>query len=314
MKPFVVNNSLDAKLYLGKAIDVDLFSTSDLVGAIGRLVFHYTQIASVFTADLQIDYVKIGSNTYNFETSSDSFETTIASGSAGNLLSEYYSHSFSTIATGTSTFRVNRDLGGTPSTGTGLTTAASGSYYLYFETSSLAASAGFSMICRSPAVSIDSNTLSYYEARSGTDMGQLDVYVDVTNVGSSSADLGLTIPIIKTSGENASWVQKTKSSNPYAGIDLSKGNYFKVATSNDLSVVFYNPFRKRRSISDKDTAITFVLEINNTGSNTITWLDNIKWHDNATPQAPAVNGVFRYIFTTIDGGLTYYGRQITATI
>ena len=310
MKPFVVNNSLNTKLYLGKAVDVDLFSTSDLVGATGRLVFHYTQIANVFTADLQLDYVQIGSNTYDFETSADSFETTAQT----TLIKDYNSAGFVDVATGTTTTRVNRDTGGTPSTGTGLTTAASGSYYLYFETSGIGSSAGFSMICRSPAVSIGSDTFSYYEARSGTDMGQLDVYVDVTDVGSSSANLGLTIPIIKTFGDNASWVQKTKSSNAYAGIDLSKGNYFRASTSNDLSVVFYNPFRERRSITTKDTAITFILEINNTGSNTITWLDNIKWHDDATPEAPAVNGVFRYIFTTIDGGSTYYGRQITATV
>lgn len=312
MEPFIINNGLDAKFYGGKAQNISLYSTSNAIGATGRVVFHYRQTASVFTADLQLDYVRLGTTTWDFETSADSFETTTSS----TLIEDYNSASFVDVATATTAGRVNRDTGGTPSTGTGLTTAASGSYYLYFETSSPASVGGFSFICRSPEVSIDSNLVSYYEARGGTNMGDLSVYLDITDVGTSSASLGLSMPLIKTRDENASWVQHARGIG-YAEVDLSKANYFKVSTVNDLSVVFTNP-PENLGLSFEYEQTAFIVEVNNTGSNTITWLDRIIWHNGITPDAPAVNGVFRYLFYTSANGnwgsKTYYGRQITATV
>jgi len=149
---------------------------SDYNGATAYLVFEYTNGASDFTGDIQLDLIEIGGNTYSFETSSDGFQKN----SVLNV-STYSAVTWTALTTGSSGGgNWFRDSGGTPSTGTGLTTAASGSYYVYAETSSPANVSGYKFWLRSPSVVINSNTFSYYEARSGASMGTLNVYLDVT--------------------------------------------------------------------------------------------------------------------------------------
>lgn len=105
------------------------------------IAFHYIS-GSSFTGDLQLDNISISislgvgvSDTNNsFESNADNFLTNPAQTDTSSVTSAY------AIATsiGTSTSAYGsfvRDSGGTPSGGTGATTAAAGSYYIYAETS-----------------------------------------------------------------------------------------------------------------------------------------------------------------------------------
>jgi len=161
-------------------IDVSLY-----VGSTSRIVCFYTSGTS-FTGDAQIGWARLGGTTWTFESGPESWETT----TANSTTLTYSTASFSNIATsGTIANRWNRDAFGTSSSNTAITgtsaivggspaSASPGSYYLYAETSS----PGYSnkdFICRSPAVSVSSNTLELILAGYGGTIGSFDVYLDV---------------------------------------------------------------------------------------------------------------------------------------
>lgn len=142
-------------------------------GATVRPVFYYVS-GSNFTGDIQLDQIQIDSTTYSFESDSESWQT------SSNESSTYSGVTWVSVPTAASNApRFSRDSGGTASTGTGLTTAADGSFYLYAETSS----AGYPNTpfwLRGPEVTLSgSPTFSYYEARSGATIGTLNFYLDV---------------------------------------------------------------------------------------------------------------------------------------
>jgi len=202
-------------------------------GATVRPVFVYTQIASVYTADIQLDLISLDGNTYSFESSSQSFQTTTTS----TDISNYGTASWTAVATATTTGSWNRDTGGTPSVGTGLTTAASGSYYLYAETSSPAASTGFTFILRGPEVTLGNDPdFTYYEARSGTSVGNLDVYLDVVTSGSGGAPTGLSPILHSTSGDNGSWVQQTVDIQSVEGFRIDEASNTRISENGDIRI------------------------------------------------------------------------------
>lgn len=148
---------------------------SDYNGATAYLVFEYLN-GSSFTGDIQLDFIEIGGNTYSFESSVHGFQK-----NSNKNISAYTSVLWTALTTGTSGGgNWFRDSGGTASSNTGLASAASGSYYVYAETSSPANASGYKFWLRSPSVVINSNTFSYYEARKGAGIGTLNVYLDVT--------------------------------------------------------------------------------------------------------------------------------------
>lgn len=153
---------------------------SAYVGETVRLVFLH-QIASSGTsyrADLQLDEIAVNGSTYTFETTSDlaGWQT-----STSGSYSSYASVAWSSLGTGTTGERWNRDSGGTGSSGTGLTTGGDNtSFYLYTESSS-PATYNDRFWLRSPEITISSSTMTFYEARYGTAIGSFNVYVDVTS-------------------------------------------------------------------------------------------------------------------------------------
>jgi len=194
---------------------VDLSSYS---GATVRIVFKHT-VASTGTsylADLQIDEVNIDNNSYNFESSTHGFQTTF-NGSYG----DYSDAIFTDLSTGTSGERWNRDAAGTPSGSTGLTTGANGtSWYVYTESSNPAVNGDIFWL-RSPQITLSQSAgnLTFYEARLGSTIGDLDVYVDVINGGNIVLSRNVT-----------------ESSNSNNALDLSgSAVVFVSATAEDLS-------------------------------------------------------------------------------
>ena len=157
--------------WLQRSVDV-----SSYAGATVRPVFHYVS-GSNFTGDIQLDQISINGTTYGFESGVDNFE--------GNQAADYSSYNlvgWQSVLTATSgNGQWLRDSGGTTSGSTGLTTSASGSWYVYAETSGNGT--GFpnkNFWLRGPQITLGSSpTFSYYEARSGATIGTLNVHLDV---------------------------------------------------------------------------------------------------------------------------------------
>lgn len=152
-----------------------------VAGSTGRWVVHIYG-TSTFTSDAQYDSITLptstGSVTYNFDASTDAFQTTTTP--VGVKISAYNSASFTSLGTGTITGAWNRDSGGTGSSGTGSTVdhslGTTSGFYLYFETSGTHPLSGF---LRSPEVTLASTgTIQWYESAFGGDLNvsTRDVY------------------------------------------------------------------------------------------------------------------------------------------
>lgn len=206
-------------------ISIDL---SPYVGSTGRLVFYYESNTS-FRGDIQLDNINLNGTTYTFTSNNDGFETTtVDTNSVGSETTAHYdSLVFSSVPTGTTTYRWNRDAAGTPSSSTGLTVDASGSSslpYLYAETS-VTHPASFWL--RSPEVTLTTGTCSISCARYGSNIGTLKVYWygtspspalsfdDLTGTSMPDDTLGLEViqPLVTTSPYTFhSWVREGEAS------------------------------------------------------------------------------------------------------
>ena len=170
-------------------------SLSSYASTNGRLVFAYQNGTSgtSYQGDVQVDNIRFsdvssgqGYN-YSFETSSNltgwktstSTATAMTMGTADADLRKFEDNlaGYSDVATAGTTFRWNRDSGGTVSTGTALTTGDDGDYYIYAETSGSGASGALYTVC-SPLIDLDSSpgSVSYAVAREGGNIGTLKVY------------------------------------------------------------------------------------------------------------------------------------------
>ena len=251
-KSFKVKNGLQAGRYLHQSSG--LLDPYD--GVTIRPVFHYDMISSVFTADLQLDDISFAGELYTSSTSSP-WDTTIVD----TPISNYSSASWFPVNTGTIAGRVNRDSGGTPSTGTGRTDAVSDSYYLYFETTAPANSINYDFLLRGEEHELSSApTFSFYEARNGTNLGNLNVYVDVVESPWASIPVGLTSQLLQTTGDVDAWVQKTVPMDLFYRppgskvVDLKRAHHFNHTLTENTTLYFENP-------PPSGTASSFALEI-----------------------------------------------------
>ena len=154
-------------------IDLSNAGGVDYTGETARLVFRYEK-GSSYTGDLQVYDIGFSSTSYDINTGSNNFETTIANSFT------YTSASFYGVGTSASGGRWVRDASGTGSSGTGLT--LSGQYYFYAETSSPAANTvGFNFWLRSDPVTLSSSSpnLTFKDGRYGSGIGTLNVHLDI---------------------------------------------------------------------------------------------------------------------------------------
>jgi hypothetical protein len=159
---------------------VDLSSSfSQFVGSTGRLVFQYTSGTS-FRGDIQLDDINIANNNYSFEINGENWQTTTDGSTTTTYTDTFYQGlAWSSVGTGTTVNRWNRDSGGTGSSSTGLASADAGSWYLYVETSSPGYSYKVSWL-RSPEIVLDTNTLNFALGRYGSNIGTLRVFWETT--------------------------------------------------------------------------------------------------------------------------------------
>ena len=196
-------------------------------GATVRPVFYYENTSGGYRADLQLDLINLDGTAYSFEANATGWETTTSSTS----ITDYSSVSWTSVATATSSGRWNRDGFGTGSSGTGLTSGASGSYYLYAEASGSGSTAGYDFLLRGPQVTLGNDPdFTFYEARysSNSTMGTLKVYLEVVTSGAGGAPTGLSPLLLTTTGNTASWVQKT--------VDIQSAEGFRHTEASDTRI------------------------------------------------------------------------------
>jgi hypothetical protein len=165
---FTVSGQNDA--WTPQTVDISAYA-----GATVRLVFQATN-GGGFAADMQLDNINLDGNVYSFENETHSFQTsstdsgTYAGVSWVNLAVEQDNRGLWQV-----------DQGGTPSGNTGRADAADGTYYVYAEASSPGDVNGYNFWLRSPEVVLGgSPTLTFSEARTGANIGTLNVYLEVT--------------------------------------------------------------------------------------------------------------------------------------
>lgn len=146
---------------------------SAYLGATARLVIGY-QAGNNFTADVQFDDFNIGGNIFDPQNGTNNFETTSTTGTS--TPSTYSSVSWTALLDGTSGQKFHRDASGTGSSGTGNTSGFTGTYYYYAETSG---SYNQYYWLRSPIVTLNTSTLSFYSAQNGDACGPFEAYLDI---------------------------------------------------------------------------------------------------------------------------------------
>lgn len=102
----------------------------------------------------------------------------------------------------------------------------------------------------------------------------------------------LTTPVV-TGGK------ETRVAMPANNIDLSTGNYFTKTISGATTLTISN-------VPSAGTAVSFIFDITNGGSSTITWWSGIKWASGTQPTL-TTSGRDVLGFFTHDGGTTWNG-------
>jgi hypothetical protein len=118
----------------------------------------------------------------------------------------------------------------------------------------------------------------------------------VTTAAITMADNLLTRPVIKDYGIEGSAVGNTGATET---LDLTTANFFSATLDQACVFTFSNP-------PGSGDFGTFVLELTNGGAFAITWPVSVDWPGGTAPTLTAA-GVDQLVFTTRDGGTTWFG-------
>ncbi len=140
--------------YIQYTIDISRYRNKS-----ARVVFRVDN-NKLDTSDYQVDLVNISGTSYDFENTGHNWQTTTTNALTYDLAT------WSTLAVGTTNARWNVDTGGTPTVGAANTAAASGSYYVYAESTGTSLTTSYLMWLRSPIIALGATpTLSFYLCR-----------------------------------------------------------------------------------------------------------------------------------------------------
>lgn len=221
-------------------------SLSAYAGQKGRVVFHYNNGSSStsYQGDIQVDNVQFDGTAYNFENSGQSWVTSVfgstnATGIDLNSLASFNNNvrNYASLAVAESWYRWNVDSGGTPSGSTGLSTAASGSYYAYAETTGNLNTLGAAYTMASPLTQLSNSVgnLGYGFARYGANIGTLKVYWaenKTTDPYPPAPTVTVSGPLIFSQGNNnlTNWIDGQYSSSTWLTV---YGQYTSAAAQGD---------------------------------------------------------------------------------
>ena len=83
-------------------------------------------------------------------------------------------------------------------------------------------------------------------------------------------------------------------------VNCETGNVFSLSTTGNTTFTFSNP-------PASGTAYGFMLKLTAGGTHTITYPSSVDWAGATAPDAPASGETDVLVFTTVDGGTTWYG-------
>lgn len=123
--------------------------------------------------------------------------------------------------------------------------------------------------------------------------------LNLTSVDVTSANL--TIKNLNVAGYINQLIETTN-----GVINLANTAYFKLTLDSSKSVNITNP-------PSSNVAMTFVLEVNNQGTNSIAWDSSIVWDGNIPPTIPPTSTSI-FTFLTSNGGVTWRGNMVINTL
>ena len=127
--------------------------------------------------------------------------------------------------------------------------------------------------------------------------GQVELYYDSTKrIETTSVGADVTGELIADSyNETYAALSGTTPT-----VDCETGNFFSLTTSGNTTFTFSNP-------PASGTAYGFTLQLTAGGTHTITYPAAVDWAGATAPDAPASGETDILVFTTRDGGTTWYG-------
>ena len=131
-------------------------------------------------------------------------------------------------------------------------------------------------------------------------------YLDITTLGTTAASKAVTADangVIKF--DNGLQEESTVlTSGTTVGLDLNDGTVFTITLAHNIGTFNWtNP-----AGSGYATTFTLIVTQDGTGSRTISWPSEVDWGSATAPTlTTTAAGVDVFVFTTVDGGTTYYG-------
>ena len=131
-------------------------------------------------------------------------------------------------------------------------------------------------------------------------------YNDITTLGTSEASKTVTADAngdvnlseeLKAKSYNETYVSLSGTT---PAVDCESGNVFALSTTGNTTFTFSNP-------PASGTAYGFLLKLTAGGTHTITYPASVDWAAATAPDAPASGETDMLVFTTVDGGTTWYG-------
>jgi hypothetical protein len=131
-------------------------------------------------------------------------------------------------------------------------------------------------------------------------------YVDVATLGTSEASKVVTADAngdvnlseeLKAKSYNETYVSLSGTT---PSVNCEAGNVFALSTTGNTTFTFSNP-------PASGTGYGFVLKLTAGGTHTITYPASVDWAGATAPDAPASGETDVLVFTTMDGGTTWYG-------
>jgi len=126
--------------------------------------------------------------------------------------------------------------------------------------------------------------------------GDLDITGTTTAAAISMADNLLTRPTLKDYALEGVAIGNVGATRTF---DLTSGNFFSATVDQASTFTFSNP------PASGDFG-GFILELTNGGAFVVTWPASVDWPDGTAPSLTS-SGVDQLVFTTRDGGTTYFG-------
>ena len=151
-------------------------------------------------------------------------------------------------------------------------------------------------------VTATTTELNYVDGVTSAIQTQLDAKLETVDISTYTGDVDITGELIVDS-YNETYVAVTSTSNATT-VDCEAGNTFMHTLTENTTFTFSNP-------PASGTAYTMTLEVIQDASAsgyTVTWPTSVDWPAATAPTLSAdANAVDVFVFTTRDGGTTWYG-------